>query len=240
GAKSPADDSAAEERDQRRDGSRDRYLRRSSGGKRQEDDVARHVRREDVAECEEADGINGPADCRQCEESNPQTIGAHRSAGRPCNHAATRLAPEVRLGQIDDFVVPAAEPGPPLLPRLPGARALRPCLVLPPRPSPAVAPPFGLAPDALQRSAHVILAQLARSFRDRETGGRLQDRAVADHATLGVLSRPALERCAPSRFRRKSRARCTRILTAAAVRPRVSAISRCESPSTSRKSSTTR
>src|SRR5262245_31560805 len=77
-----ADDSAAEECDQRRDGSRDRYLRRSSGGKRQEDDVARHVRREDVAECEEADGINGPADCRQCEESNPQTIGAHRSAGR--------------------------------------------------------------------------------------------------------------------------------------------------------------
>src|SRR5215510_2329112 len=30
-------------------------------------------------------------------------------AGSPCTHAPTRLAPEVRLGQIDDFVAAAAE-----------------------------------------------------------------------------------------------------------------------------------
>ena len=81
-----ADYRTAHECGQRRDAAGDRYARRSNGGKREEYDVARHVGREDLAECQEADGVDDPADCRQREESDREAIGEHRTARGPRTH----------------------------------------------------------------------------------------------------------------------------------------------------------
>jgi CheY-like chemotaxis protein len=60
------------------------------------------------------------------------------------------------------------------------------------------------------------------------------------HATCWQSGTSAVGRCASSRLRKNSRARCTRVLTLTTVSPSASPISRCERPSTSRKSTTAR
>ena len=102
----------------------------------------------------------------------------------------------------------------------------------------------------------ILIVEFAKEEYERgaslvETGARVRLRRILmtvhawrrleirqEASAMAVVA--SIVRESPSRLRRNSRARCTRVFTTATLSPRAVAISRCDRPSTSRSTTTVR